>query len=83
MSTYVVVPAPRLKRDYVGRQVRLTRVLSNGSAEYPIGAVATIRGHTRVGSRLRFPSCPHCGVAGWVSAVPAYFFEFVEVMPNP
>lgn len=73
-----VVPAPRLKRDYVGRRVRTTKMLRNGYAELPAGSLAVVVEQSKKGSSLRFDRCTCCGVSIFMTGIGADVIEFVE-----
>ncbi|AQH05682.1 hypothetical protein A9R05_42450 (plasmid) [Burkholderia sp. KK1] len=75
---FKVVPHPRLKRDYTGRTVRLTRDLSNGWGVIPSGAIATIEVQNNKGSTLLCAPCLCCGLKARISAIQPGDIEFVE-----
>jgi len=75
---YRVVPHPKLKRDYVGRQVRLVRELTNGYASLPVGTRAKVDSHNPRGSNLKSEPCEVCGVRVLISRVAPDDIEFVE-----
>ncbi len=52
---------PRLKRDWIGRKVRVRRTMVNGLMEIPAGAIATVRKNLG-GLDLTSEPCPHCGI---------------------
>ena len=74
---YVVVEAPRLKRDYEGRTVRLTKDISNGFGDVLAGQIGTINSQGPKGSSITFERCGKCHSRYSVSAVRTGF-EFIE-----
>lgn len=75
---YIVVPHPKLKRDYKGRTVRARRDLQNGWGIIPAGTLATIRNQSPKGSELVVEACSCCGLKAIVGAIGADAVEFVE-----
>ena len=75
---YKVVPHPKLKRDYRGRLVRLTRDIANGLGKLPVGAVGIIETQSPKGSAFLGQPCPHCGLQMRVSRLSVDDIEFVE-----
>jgi hypothetical protein len=74
-----VVPAPRLKREYEGRTVRVRHALTNVYGTIAAGTICRItQRHHRGGSRLETLGCASCGVRLSVSKVPDSNYEFVE-----
>lgn len=59
---------PKLKRDWVGRQVRTQHVLRNGVTEIPAGTVLRVVGN-RSGLKLISAPCAHCGVRVYITRV--------------
>lgn len=73
-----VVPHPKLKRDYPGRTVRLTRELANGYVVLPKGTVAVVTSQSPKGSTLTCEACKCCGMKAIISAISAEDIEFIE-----
>jgi len=78
---YVVMPVPRLKRDYEGKNIRLTSDISNGFGDMKAGAIGTITSQGPKGSSIDFERCASCGCRYSVSAVRTGF-EFVEIVDS-
>lgn len=53
---------PRLKRDWIGRDVRTLVPLSNGWMQMPAGIKCRVT-YSRGGLTLRAEPCKHCGVS--------------------
>lgn len=81
MTEYVVVKAPRLKRDYVGKTVRLTRGVRTQQVTIPAGTIMKVEHYTsgRRAAHLKAPTCSCCGVSPIVSGM-RDGFEFVELL---
>lgn len=75
---YKVVPHPKLKRDYRGRVVRLTRNMANGFGKLPAGAVGIIEAQNNKGSEFLGEPCEYCGVCMRVSRLSVSDIEFLE-----
>lgn len=69
---------PRLKRDWVGRKVRLACTVVNRLQRVPAGTVLTVT-HNYGGLTLKGEPCPHCGVAVLLSKIPA---AWVDLLPK-
>jgi hypothetical protein len=78
MTTFRVLNPPKLKRDYVGRTVRLLQAIENGYYTIPAGSICTITQQSHKGSHLKVEACNHCGVEAKISRVANSLFEFVE-----
>ena len=81
-TQYTVVPHPKLKRDYRGRMVRLTRDIANGFGKLPAGAVGVIEHQSPKGSEFLGQPCAHCGLQMRVSRLTVDDIEFVESVQN-
>lgn len=73
-----IVKAPKLKRDWKGKKIRLIKPINSQQYRVPAGAIGTITIQSPKGSRLEFKSCPHCGVEPIIIHVGAENFEFIE-----
>ena len=62
---------PRLKRDWIGRNVRTLRVIATSIVEIPAGTVMEVVGN-HGGLDLKAPACPGCGIRPFVRKVAAY-----------
>lgn len=62
------VKRPKLKRDWVGRQVRTKRVMRNGNVSFPAGTVCTVT-YNRAGLSLETEPCGACGVRIYITKV--------------
>lgn len=80
---FKVVPHPKLKREYVGRTVRLLRDVSNGWGVIASGAFATIEVQNNKGSTLLCAPCWCCGLKARISAIQPDDIEFVERVAAP
>lgn len=67
---------PRLKRDWVGRRVRVKRELRNGNMVVSPGAIATVTQFYR-GLRLESEPCEHCGVGVSITQVPEHAVDLL------
>lgn len=83
----VVVGAPKRKRDYVGRRVRLLRKVENYQVAVPAGALGTVTHQSplrpnsngwRNGSCVKFDACGCCGVAAVMRGLGPDDFEFID-----
>ena len=74
----VVMPHPRLRRDYVGKRVRTVCMLGNGAGIMPVGSLARIVHWSPKGGTLFFDACPHCGMRLKMTMVSARSFEFLQ-----
>jgi len=74
---YKIVPAPKLKRDMVGRHVILKCSLKNGVQILPPGTICWVNKIYR-GLELWSEKCPCCGVKAFISKVPYCDVEFIE-----
>lgn len=75
-------PRPRLKRDWIGRQVRTRVELRNGLVIIPVGTVCTVSDN-HSGLRLRSEPCGSCGVRVVISKVPERDVVLLPVQPVP
>lgn len=73
-----VVAAPKLKRDYVGKQVRLISELKNYWGSAPKNTLAIITNQGRNGSTIMCDPCPCCGNQLILDRLGAEKFEFVQ-----
>lgn len=67
---------PKLKRDWVGRQVRTLRELRNGNENIRVGTVLTVK-ENRGGLHLVSERCPHCGVSVYIRGVPEWHVQLL------
>lgn len=67
---------PKLRRDWVGKRVRITNEIRNGIMTIPVGAICTVRNIYR-GADLVGPACKCCGVAIHISKVPWTDLEYL------
>ncbi len=78
----IVIKIPKLKRDYVGKRVRLLRDVETGAVGIPAGSLGEVTGYTtgRRACRIRIDKCECCGVAPFVTGLQPTEgdFEFVE-----
>ena len=72
---------PKLKRDWVGLQVRTTVPLKSGYMEFPEGTILTVI-ENYGGLRLKGPKCPHCGVSIFISGVPERDVVILDPQPE-
>lgn len=67
---------PKLRRDWIGKQVRLRHTIRNGNMTISAGAVCVVR-HIYRGAELVGPACKCCGVAIHISKVPWTDIEYI------
>lgn len=79
MTEYVVIRTPRLKRDWVGKTVRLTRGAVTMQVDIPAGTIMTVVRYSagRKGAHLKGARCQCCGIAPFVHGMKEGF-EFLE-----
>jgi hypothetical protein len=74
--TAAIVKKPRLKRDWVSRQVRTKRDLRNGNLFIPKGTVCTVT-YNHSGLSLETAGCSACGVRVYITKVPEHDVELL------
>lgn len=74
-----VIPHPKLKRDYAGKNVRILRDVRNGFGTIKAGSIAIVTSQSPKGSNLRFISCTACGSTPSISQIKHDDIEFVEL----
>lgn len=81
---YTIAKAPKLKRDYKGKRVRIRYPFANWRIAVPAGARGIITDQT-TGQRqttITFDPCPTCGVAAVISGLYANSsYDFIEETP--
>lgn len=73
------IETPRLKRDWIGKRVRIVRRVISDSAVIATGSLGVITAYTRRGVDIAIDRCPHCQCShlarGLLSGTD---YEFVE-----
>lgn len=77
-AEWIVVPHPKLKRDYPGRDVRTTRQLDTSIASVPAGTVAKVEARPNIGTVIKTLACDSCGVSVRVARLQDKDLQFVE-----
>jgi len=62
-TPYRVLPAPKLKREWVGKRIITLAPLHTSVVSVPRGVRGTVQYHYRGESTLQLDACPCCGVA--------------------
>lgn len=78
MAEWIVVKHPKLKRDYIGRQVRTKRDMRNSMVTIPKGSIAVVKWRPRTGAELTCEPCGCCGLMANISGIQDHDIEFIE-----
>lgn len=70
------VVAPKLRRDWIGKRVRLLRESRNRVTCVPSGSILIVEGTYR-GAGLKSEPCKCCGVSVFITRVPWENLEFL------
>lgn len=72
----------KLKRDWIGRKVRVLRALSTGRLAIPEGKIMTVT-HSWKGLTLRADPCPSCGGSIFITRVSEHDVELLPIIEHP